>query len=196
LRLDLGNTYYGFVDVNMKNGGNTPIKPNVSIIFYDERYTITDCVHITSITTINAGESRSERQPFWPNSGPAVYYALSFKGAVSSPESSVPPAQAKVVIGQDENARELSRIERAFANTGISQSKREEIFRALCDAEMRAIREGQRLYPMEERWEENLRYHDRMTEKYEKQVYEKYHINERQADMISLEAFLRHWPTR
>ncbi len=109
-------------------------------------------------------------------------------------ETPIPPAEAKVGVKQDKNAAELSRIEEAFKKTGISQAKREEIFRALCLAELRAQREADQRFPLQDNPQENLRYHDTMTPKYERAVYEKYGITTDQADLISLEAHYRKWP--
>ncbi|MGO8897598.1 MAG: hypothetical protein ACLQU5_04525 [Isosphaeraceae bacterium] len=184
----------GVVYVKMKNTTGSSIKPNFTIIFCDKDYNITDCVNITWFVTIEAGESRSDGQPIRPNFGPPVYYTLAFKQTVPSVETPIPPAEAKGGVGQDENASELSRIEEAFKNTGISQAKREEIFRALCLAELRAQREADQRFPLQDNPQENLRYHDTMTPKYERAVYEKYGITTDQADLISLEAHYRKWP--
>ena len=181
----------------MKNITRSSIKPNVTIIFFDKDLNITDCVNITGFVTIASGESQSllaDSQPMRPNFGPPVYYTLAFKQNVPSVETPIPPAEAKVGVGQDENAAGLSRIEGAFKNTGISQAKREEIFRALCLAELRAQREADQRFPLQDNPQENLRYHDAMTPKYQRAVYEKYGITMDQADLISLEANYRKWP--
>ncbi len=88
----------------------------------------------------------------------------------------------------------LARIEETFQKRGMPITTRQAIFRALCFAELRAQWEANRLYPMRDHLQENTRYHDEMTPKYEKVVYDEYHLTKADADLIDTEAHIREWP--
>jgi hypothetical protein len=104
-----------------------------------------------------------------------------------------PASETNVDTRQGENNAALARIEESFKKSNTTITKRQSIFQALCMAESRAQWEADRLYAQPERWQENMRYHDEMTPKYEKQVREEYRISEDEAEMIAAEANVRKW---
>jgi hypothetical protein len=182
------------LSLRIKNTTASPVKPNYNIILVDKDFNATESIRPNSSAKIRANESRTFEHRLRPNFGPPVYYSIAMKQStppIHAPNSE-PAAEKSGEKGHD--ADELTRIEEAFKRTGISRAKREAIFRELCLAELRAIREADKRYPLPEFWRENLQYHDTMTPKYERQVHKKYHINEHLADLMSLEAFLLKWP--
>jgi hypothetical protein len=103
-------------------------------------------------------------------------------------------AEANDQTGQAENDATLAKIEETFKKRGIPLLLRLEIFQLLCLAEDRAQWEADRLYPMIDHFQENMRYHDEMTPKYEKPINDKYHLTEDENTLIATEANIRKWP--
>jgi hypothetical protein len=120
--------------------------------------------------------------------------ALRSEGPRNDAGIAKPATETNAHTSQVENNAALARIEESFKKSNTTMTKRQSIFQALCMAESRAQWEADRLYAQPERWQENMRYHDEMTPKYEKQVREEYHISEDEADVIATEANIRKWP--
>ncbi len=102
-------------------------------------------------------------------------------------------AEANKQTGQAESEATLGKIEETFKKRGMPLTTRQAIYRALCLAEARAQWEADRLYPMIDHWQENMRYYDGMAPKYEKPIYDKYHLTEDENLLISTEAIIRKW---
>ncbi len=180
----------GVVHVKLRNTSGSSITADFSLVFFDKTGARTADL-AWRLTGVDPGEVGCAGKPIDPKAGPPVYYNCHIN--IHAPPR-VAAGNGQVGVEQDKNAAELSRIEEAFKNTGISQAKREEILRALCLAELRAQREADQRFPLQDNPQENLRYHDTMTPKYERAVYKKYGITMDQADLISLEANYRKWP--
>lgn len=135
-------------------------------------------------------------------SGAPVAYSIRFLSRVEEPaiaerKDDHSPARSAPLKEEDTQSGDdaiLRRIEETFKKLDMRITMRQGIFRDLCLAERKAIREADRLYPLPEHWRANMRYHDEMTPKYEKLVRQKYRLSKEQEEMIALEAAIRRWP--
>lgn len=188
----------------ISNKTDKGLRPTFDLLLFDKRG------HITATVDVNWGDDPIEpgkirtcyrsRPTF--KSGSPVAYSIRFLSPTEEPQiderkgdpkpaRSVPTKEATPRGGENPT---LARIEEAFKPQGISVSTRQAIFRDLCLAELKAQREADRLYPLPEQWQANMRHHDQMTSKYEEQVRQRYGLTKAQVDMIALEAGIRRWP--
>jgi hypothetical protein len=128
--------------VKLTNKDKVAIKPDFTITLIDKNGMETGfSLFSWMFTSIEPGETRFDEQTFYTKAGPPFYYTAVFKDPVRSVDTASSPREAKKDVEQDNNSVELRRLEETFKKMGISPARREEIFHALCSAELRAQKE-------------------------------------------------------
>jgi hypothetical protein len=87
-----------------------------------------------------------------------------------------------------------TKADQSLTASGPSLTKRKDLHRELCLADMRAIWEADRLYPLPDRWREHGDYVEKMTDKYERAIFESYGVPLDLRHVMTAEAAVGQWP--